>query len=79
MKRRVLTVTCAVVLCISVAVWSQNKNASKPEKARDPVCGLMVDKNPELSAEYQGQTYYFCTRADRDKFKENPQKYVKGK
>ncbi len=79
MKRRVLTVTCAVLLSICVAVWAQNKNASKPDKARDPVCGLMVDKNPELSTEYQGQTFYFCTKADRDKFKENPQKYVKGK
>jgi YHS domain-containing protein len=70
---------CAVLLCLTVAVWAQNKNASKAEKVRDPVCGLMVEKNPDLSADYQGQTYYFCTKADRDKFKENPQKYVKGK
>jgi len=32
-----------------------------------------------LSADYQGQTYYFCTKTDRDKFRENPQKYVKTK
>ena len=79
MKRRVLIATCAVLLTISVAVWAQNKNASKPDKVRDPVCGLMVEKNPNLSADYRGQTYYFCTKADRDKFKENPQKYVKAK
>jgi uncharacterized protein len=79
MKRRALIMTCAILLSVSVAVWVQNKNASKAEKARDPVCGLMVEKNPDLSAAYQGQTYYFCTKADRDKFKENPQKYVKGK
>jgi YHS domain-containing protein len=51
----------------------------RPEKVRDPVCGLMVEKDPELSAVYQGQTYYFCSRADRDKFKKSPEKYVKGK
>jgi YHS domain-containing protein len=51
----------------------------RPEKVRDPVCGLMVEKDPELSAVYKGQTYYFCSKADRDKFKKNPEKYVKGK
>ena len=79
MKRRVLIMTCAVLLSVSVAICAQNKNASKAEKARDPVCGLMVEKNPNLSADYQGQTYYFCTKTDRDKFRENPQKYVKTK
>ena len=49
----------------------------RPEKVRDPVCGLMVEKDPELSAAYRGQTYYFCSKADRDTFKKNPQKYVK--
>ena len=51
----------------------------RPEKVRDPVCGLMVEKDPELSAVYKGQTYYFCSKADRDKFKKNPEKYAKTK
>jgi YHS domain-containing protein len=79
MKRRALTMICVFLLSVSVAVGVQNKNAPRAEKARDPVCGLMVDKDPNLSADYQGQTYYFCTKADRDKFRENPQRYVKGK
>jgi YHS domain-containing protein len=49
---------------------------SRPDKVRDPVCGLMVEKDPELSAVYKGQTYYFCSKADRDKFIKNPGKYV---
>jgi YHS domain-containing protein len=51
----------------------------RPVKVRDPVCGLMVEKNPELSTVYKGQTYYFCSKADRDKFKQNPEKYIKRK
>lgn len=51
----------------------------RPEKARDPVCGIMVEKDPALSAVYKGTTYYFCSNADRDKFKKSPEKYVKGK
>ena len=76
MKKRVLVIACILLLILTVAASAQNK-APKPEKARDPVCGLMVEKNPELSATYQGETYYFCTKRDRDEFKSNPQKYVK--
>lgn len=47
----------------------------RPEKVRDPICGLMVEKDPELSAVYKGQTYYFCSKADRNKFNKNPAKY----
>jgi YHS domain-containing protein len=79
MYRLLLTIICTILLTVAVAAGGQNKKASKSEKARDPVCGLMVEKNPNLSAEYQGQTYYFCTKTDRDKFKEQPQKYVRSK
>ena len=75
-RRRFLTTICIVVLFVPV-VAGQRRNAPKPEKVRDPVCGLMVEKNPDLSATYQGETYYFCTKRDRDEFKSNPQKYVK--
>ena len=61
------------------AIGQASKSKPKPEKARDPVCGIMVDKDPQLSAEYKGKTYYFCSKADRDKFKQNPEKYVKDK
>jgi YHS domain-containing protein len=37
----------------------------------------MVDKNPELSYTYKGETYYFCSKADAEKFKQTPEKYVK--
>jgi YHS domain-containing protein len=55
------------------------KSNVRPEKARDPVCGIMVEKDPQLAAEHKGKTYYFCSKADRDKFKQNPEKYVKDK
>src|SRR5689334_1961243 len=47
---------------------------ARPEKVLDPVYGLMVEKDPQLSAMYKGQTYYFCSKADRDKFTKNPGK-----
>jgi len=36
--------------------------------AIDPICGMEVDEKKALSAEFEGQTYYFCSPGCRDKF-----------
>ncbi len=79
MKRRFIAILIVVaVVAVSGSMISQSQSPSqKPQKAVDPVCGLMVDKLPELSATYKGDTYYFCSAADQKKFKDNPGKYVK--
>ena len=44
----------------------------------DPVCGMTV--NPDSAAgsyEYDGSTYYFCSSHCLDKFRANPEAYVK--
>jgi YHS domain-containing protein len=80
MKRRQLIVGFLSGLGLSTFVFGQARGQrARPEKARDPVCGLMVEKDPNLSTDYNGRTYYFCSIADREKFKKNPQKYVKEK
>ena len=73
--------TAAVILIVLLAVISSNTfaQAKRTEKAKDPVCGLMVDKNPELSVNHKGEVFYFCSRADLEEFKKNPQKYEKNK
>ena len=77
MKRTVVAVALILVLITTSAmVFSQ---AKKAEKARDPVCGIMVDKDPNLSVSHKGETYYFCSKADMEKFKQEPEKYVKRK
>ncbi len=46
-------------------------------KARDPVCGMLVD--PEHAAglvEHQGQTYRFCSKGCAAKFQADPEKYL---
>jgi uncharacterized protein len=79
MKRTVVAVALIVVLATSMMVFAQAKKAEKPEKARDPVCGIMVDKDPNLSVNHKGETYYFCSKADMEKFKKEPEKYVRKK
>jgi YHS domain-containing protein len=46
-------------------------------KTRDPVCGMEVETKSAEKAAYQGKTYYFCSRADKEKFLADPEKYVK--
>ena len=79
MKRSIVIVLIVTaVLAVSINMVSQTKNpAPKPQKAIDPVCGLTVDKLPELSYTYRGETYYFCSKADLKKFTDTPDKYLK--
>jgi YHS domain-containing protein len=78
MRRKVVAVALILILAATMTVaFGQNKKST--EKARDPVCGIMVDKDPNLSATYKGETYYFCSKADMDKFKKEPEKYAKKK
>lgn len=65
---------------------SQSKSASSsktdleqpptPAKTKDPVCGKEVATQAAEKATYQGKTYYFCSRADREKFLSDPAPYV---
>jgi Cu+-exporting ATPase len=43
----------------------------------DPVCGMSVDENTApAKADYQGQTYYFCSTDCKTKFQREPEKYT---
>ena len=43
----------------------------------DPVCGMEVDaKTAEATWEYEGETYYFCSRGCLIDFREDPGSYL---
>jgi uncharacterized protein len=44
--------------------------------ARDPVCGMTVDRHTALTSEFRGQTFYFCGPSCRDRFEADPERYV---
>lgn len=47
------------------------------EQVKDPVCGMMVDKDQAAAtAEYRGKTYYFCAPGCKVAFEREPEKYV---
>ena len=43
----------------------------------DPVCGMTVDKASAKTAVHEGQVYYFCSQACREKFEAAPVTYAK--
>jgi Cu+-exporting ATPase len=45
---------------------------------KDPVCGMEIKKEEAVGiSNYQGETYYFCSKNCQEKFDRNPEKYVK--
>ena len=45
---------------------------------KDPVCGMQVDPAKAAgTSQYQGQTYYFCSKGCKTKFDANPGQFVK--
>jgi len=44
--------------------------------ATDPVCGMAVEGEKAVSAEWYGTTFFFCARGCRDEFLRSPEKFV---
>lgn len=42
----------------------------------DPVCSMSVEREKAVSAEWDGQLYFFCAQGCRDEFLNNPQKFL---
>ena len=44
--------------------------------ATDPVCGMAVEKEKAVVAEWKGRTFYVCSRGCRDEFLEDPESFT---
>jgi uncharacterized membrane protein YraQ (UPF0718 family) len=74
----VLNVLAAIVLA---AVWRLARVAHlASHAATDPICGMTVDpSNAPASALRNGETFYFCSLACRDKFLGRDQQEIEGR
>src|SRR5947209_19901191 len=53
--------------------------AEPPDRARDPVCGMIVDPHATSHRrEHAGRSYYFCCAGCAAKFSSDPDKYLAG-
>ncbi|MEX2089340.1 MAG: efflux RND transporter periplasmic adaptor subunit [Bacteroidota bacterium] len=55
----------------------ETKQPIEVKNVVDPVCGMEITPNEEQSYLYKGKKYYFCSVEDMEKFKNDPEKYVK--
>ncbi|MDP2730626.1 MAG: heavy metal translocating P-type ATPase [Dehalococcoidales bacterium] len=61
-----------------VEVREEKTMKEEMDKVKDPVCGMEIDpKSADTTEEYKDKTYHFCSADCHDKFKADPEKYVK--
>ena len=46
--------------------------------ATDPVCSMAVEREKAVPAEWNGRTFYFCSRGCRNEFFEDPERFTDG-
>ena len=45
--------------------------------AMDPVCGMMVEREKAIHADWLGTTYYFCAAGCRDEFIQSQEQAIR--
>ncbi len=61
----------------NIDLFKKGDEREMSEKVKDLVCGMEIDKDTAAATyEHKGKTYYFCNLGCRDKFAQDPEKYV---
>jgi Cu+-exporting ATPase len=57
--------------------WPKNQKREVKAMAKDPICGMEV-KEEEAAAtyEYKGKTYYFCAVGCKERFAQDPERFL---
>jgi YHS domain-containing protein len=50
--------------------------AAAQTKARDPVCGMLVDPCAAAQGSHGGHSYFFCSPECRSRFEDHPDQYL---
>jgi P-type Cu+ transporter len=62
---------------VTLGMAPARKTGPSIETARDPVCGMNVNRaTATFAAEHEGTKFYFCGRSCLEKFKADPAKYM---
>ena len=66
------TVLNIVFFAIALTLWGLTMRRG----ARDPVCGMTVDRSTTFTSEWQGRTYHFCGAGCKARFDSDPEAYL---
>jgi len=53
-----------------------NQERAEAHFAIDPVCGMKINPETAVKAEYEGKMYHFCSAECHDTFMKDPGKYM---
>lgn len=72
---RILVLSAVLIALFSLAAMAAQQKAE--DMVKDPVCGMSFAKSEaKASFDYKGTTYFFCSVACKDKFAQDPEKYL---
>jgi len=80
MKRIVsfLPIFVIIVMVVFVSISKAEEQAGLKDMVQCAFDGMKGPKSGmKAQMEYQGKTYYFCTKEERDKFAQEPEKYLR--
>jgi uncharacterized protein len=66
------TVLNIVFFTLAAALWALTVRRG----ARDPVCGMTVDRSTKFRSDWQGRTYYFCGAGCKSRFDAEPEAFL---
>ena len=66
------TVLNIVFFALGAALWALTVRRG----ARDPVCGMTVDRSTKFQSDWQGRTYYFCGAGCKSRFDADPETFL---
>jgi len=66
------TVLNIVFFALAAALWALTVRRG----ARDPVCGMTVDRSTTFRSDWQGRTYYFCGAGCKSRFDADPETFL---
>jgi len=66
------TVLNIVFFTLAAALWTLTVRRG----ARDPVCGMTVDRSTKFRSDWQGRTYYFCGAGCKSRFDAEPEAFL---
>lgn len=63
--------------CVETGKLESTRKEETVATVHDPVCGMDIDPTDAVGTEeYEGKTYYFCSKSCQERFRAEPEKYA---
>lgn len=60
-----------------VSPIDKTEDGDNGNHVRDPVCGMQIDPNTDITWIHGGKNYYFCSMSCRGRFRRTPKEFLR--